>query len=167
MGMSCVAIFHESIPHVWATFITHLIAALWSAFQLWSTHAFKANYSKLIMGVDDHTGYLGLLGGGACAGQDMLPAYFNPRIDVELAIAILNFISVFTSGYLAYRLVYVFGWNTFKHIGASVIIHRVYKLVLTLSILIQLSLFYIVASVVRPLVVRLDRSEIRSIGGMD
>jgi hypothetical protein len=150
VGMSCVAVLHESIPHIWATFIMHLMAALWSAFQLWSTHTFRANYSRLIMGDNDPNGYLGSLGGpGACDGQDMLLAYFKPRMDAELVAAVLNFISVFGSGYLVYRLVYVFGWNTFKHIGASVIIHRVYKLALTLTILIQLTLFYIITSVVR------------------
>lgn len=148
--MSCVAIFNESIPHIYATFITHLIAALWSAFQLWSTRNFRAEYSKLIMGVNDPDGYLGLLGGpGACDGQDLLPAYFKPRMDAEIATAVLNFISVFGSAYLAYKLIYVFGWSTFKHIGASVVINRIYKLALTLTILIQLALFYIVGSVVR------------------
>jgi hypothetical protein len=166
--MSCVAIFNESIPHVWATFITHLIAAQWSAFQLWSTHTFKAEYSRLIMGVNDPNGYLGLLGGpGACDGQDMLLSYFKPRMDAELITAILNFISVFGSGYLAYRLVHVFGWSTFKHIGASVVINRIYKLALTLTILIQLALFYIVTSVVRSLAIHFDCSKIHSLGTMD
>jgi len=146
----------------------HLMAALWSAFQLWSTHTFKARYSRLIIGVNDPNGYLGLLGGpGACDGQDMLLAYFKPRMDAELATAILNFISVFGSGYLVYRLVYVFSWNTFKHIGASFIMHRIYKLVLMVTILIQLALFYIVTSMVRSLVVHLDCSEIHSLGTMD
>ena len=163
MGMSCVAVLYQSIPHVWAIFVTHIIAALWSAFQLWSTRAFKARYSGLI---NDHNLDL-LRGRGACAGQDMLPAYFNPRMNAELASAVFNFVSVFTSGYLAYRLIYVFGWNTFKHIGASVVIHKVHKLILTLTILIQLSLFNIVVSVVRPLLVHLDCSEIRCLGAMD
>ena len=40
-----------------------------------------------------------------------------------------------------------FGWQTFKRVGASLTISRVYKIVLTLSIIIQLSLFFIVASI--------------------
>ena len=168
MGMSCVAILNESIPHVWATFITHLTAALWSAFQLFSTSYFKYEYSRLIMGLDDPNGYLGLLGGpGACDGQDMLSVYFKPRMDVEIAIAILNFISLFGSGYLAYRLVHVFGWSTFKNIGASIVIDRIYKLALTLTILIQLALFYIVTAVVRHLVIHLDCSKIQTSGTID
>lgn len=41
----------------------------------------------------------------------------------------------------------LFGWQTFKRVGASRTINRIYKLVLTLSITIQLALFFIVASI--------------------
>ena len=41
----------------------------------------------------------------------------------------------------------LFGWQTFKRVGASRSINRIYKLVLSLSIAIQLSLFFIVVSV--------------------
>ena len=41
----------------------------------------------------------------------------------------------------------LFGWQTFKRVGASRKINRVYKLVLILSIVIQLSLFFILASI--------------------
>lgn len=40
-----------------------------------------------------------------------------------------------------------FGWQTFKRVGASLTISRVYKIVLTLSIVIQISLFFIVTSI--------------------
>jgi len=41
----------------------------------------------------------------------------------------------------------LFGWQTFKRVGASRIISRVYKLVLVLSIVIQLSLFFMVIAI--------------------
>jgi hypothetical protein len=41
----------------------------------------------------------------------------------------------------------LFGWQTFKRVGASRSINRIYKLVLTLSIVIQLSLFFVVLAV--------------------
>jgi hypothetical protein len=41
----------------------------------------------------------------------------------------------------------LFGWQTFKRIGASLSINRCYKIVLTLSITIQLSLFFMFISV--------------------
>jgi hypothetical protein len=41
----------------------------------------------------------------------------------------------------------LFGWQTFKRVGASRVINRVYKLILTLSTVIQLSLFCVVSAV--------------------
>jgi hypothetical protein len=41
----------------------------------------------------------------------------------------------------------LFGWQTFKRIGASLTINRVYKFVLTLSITIQLALFFTIATI--------------------
>lgn len=39
----------------------------------------------------------------------------------------------------------LFGWQTFKRVGASLVIRRIYNAVLVLSIVIQLSAFFIVA----------------------
>lgn len=41
----------------------------------------------------------------------------------------------------------LFGWQTFKRVGASITISRVYKLVLMLSIVIQMSLFFMVIAI--------------------
>lgn len=40
----------------------------------------------------------------------------------------------------------MFGWQTFKRIGASITVNRVYKIVLSLSIVIQITLFFVVVS---------------------
>jgi hypothetical protein len=40
----------------------------------------------------------------------------------------------------------LFGWQTFKRVGASLTINRIYKLLLILLITIQLSLFFMVVS---------------------
>jgi hypothetical protein len=45
------------------------------------------------------------------------------------------------------KLVQLFGWQTFKRIGASLTIQRIYKIVLVLSITIQLGLFFMVVTV--------------------
>jgi hypothetical protein len=41
----------------------------------------------------------------------------------------------------------LYGWQTFKRVGASLTINRIYKIVLTLSITIQLSLFFMIVTV--------------------
>jgi hypothetical protein len=45
------------------------------------------------------------------------------------------------------RFVQLFGWQTFKRVGASLTIHRVYKIVLVLSVTIQLGLFFMIVTV--------------------
>ncbi|EKM60811.1 uncharacterized protein PHACADRAFT_246971 [Phanerochaete carnosa HHB-10118-sp] len=40
-----------------------------------------------------------------------------------------------------------FGWQTFKRIGASLTMSRAYRIILVFSIVIQLSAFFIVATV--------------------
>lgn len=47
---------------------------------------------------------------------------------------------------LTNAVVQLFGWQTFKRVGASLAINRVYNAVLALSIAIQLSFFFIVVS---------------------
>jgi len=51
------------------------------------------------------------------------------------------------SCFLTWRLIKLFGWQTFKRVGASLTIHRVYMIVLVLSVTIQLCLFFILATV--------------------
>ena len=49
-----------------------------------------------------------------------------------------------------HRLIVVsqtFGWQTFKRIGASLTISRAYRIILVFSIVIQLSVFFIVTAV--------------------
>jgi hypothetical protein len=41
----------------------------------------------------------------------------------------------------------LFGWQTFKRVGASLTINRVYRIVLILSITIQLCSFFIIVTV--------------------
>jgi len=47
---------------------------------------------------------------------------------------------------LSWRIVKVFGWATFRRIGADRKINRIYTVVLLMSIFLQLSLFFIVTS---------------------
>jgi len=51
------------------------------------------------------------------------------------------------SCFLTWKLIKLFGWQTFKRVGASLTINRIYKLVLVLSITIQLSLFFMIITV--------------------
>lgn len=84
---------------------------------------------------------------GACKGIPLLPDYWEERANLEYPLLALNVLSLLISVFLTWRLVKLFGWQTFKRVGASLRINRIYKLVLSLSIVLQLSFFFIAATV--------------------
>ncbi|KAF8641210.1 hypothetical protein AX17_000844 [Amanita inopinata Kibby_2008] len=134
LGMSVVALLNESIPHILASLLTHLMATAWAAFQIKSTADFRSKFHQTILN-------------GTCKHVELLPDYWGTRSKAELAALVLNAVSLLISSYLTWRLVKLFGWQTFKRVGASLTINRIYQLVLLLSIAIQLALFFMATTV--------------------
>jgi hypothetical protein len=134
LGMSIVALLNESIPHILASLVTHLMATAWAGFQITHTASFRSDFSRVIT----H---------GACKNISLLPHYWDARGKAEIPSLALNVIALFVSSFLTWKLIKLFGWQTFKRVGASLTINRVYKLVLFLSITIQLSLFFMIVTV--------------------
>ncbi|KAH9486641.1 hypothetical protein JR316_0000706 [Psilocybe cubensis] len=134
LGMSIVALMNESIPHILASLVTHLMATGWAAFQISHTAEFHSDFNRVIT----H---------GACNKVSLLPTYWEARSKAEIPSLALNVIALIISSFLTWRLIKLFGWQTFKRVGASLTINRIYKLVLILSITIQLSLFFMIVTV--------------------
>ena len=100
---------------------------------------------------------------GAC-GVNLFPDYWSQRAALEIPSLVLNVVALFVSAFLSWKLLKAritrlflaailscdqrqsFGWQTFKRVGASRAISRFYDVVLVLSIVIQLSLFFIIVS---------------------
>jgi len=133
LGMSLVALLNESIPHIIAAVLTHLSATAWGSFQIYSTRAFHSDFKRLTTD-------------GACH-INLLPNYWSSRSRAEIPSLAFNVVALLVSCFLSFRLIKLFGWQTFKRVGASRSINRVYKLVLTLSTVIQLELFFVVTAV--------------------
>jgi len=133
LGMSVVALLNESIPHVVAALLTHVLASVWGAYQLVSTHDFKEQVEQLS-------------GANGPCNINFLLTYWAPRQDAEIASLALNAAALLISAVLSWKLIKAFGWQTFKRIGASRTINMIYKIVLILSITLQLSLFFVVGS---------------------
>ncbi|KAL7409616.1 hypothetical protein BDY24DRAFT_372466 [Mrakia frigida] len=134
-GMSIVAMLNESIPHVIAALLTHLLSTGWSAYQVSHTVVSHEAFHRVINGV--------------CDGVSVLNAgYWERRKMVEIAILSLNILALFMSSYISWTLLRLYGWATFRNIGASIKINRYYKLVLSLSILLQLDFFFLLAWIV-------------------
>jgi len=133
LGMSVVAILNESMPHIIASLLTHVLATAWGGFQVFNTAQFHQNFVRVTTD-------------GAC-GHNLLPTYWKARANAEIPSVALNAVALLLSMFLSWRLIKLFGWQTFKRVGASRTINRVYMLVLSLSIAIQLSMFFIVVSI--------------------
>jgi hypothetical protein len=134
LGMSIVALMNESIPHIFASLLTHIMATAWAGFQISHTANFRENFNKVITN-------------GACKGTNLLPHYWNARKNAEIPSLALNIFALVLSAILTWKLVKLFGWQTFKRVGALLTINRMYMFVLSLSIAIQLSLFFMIVTV--------------------
>jgi hypothetical protein len=131
--MSVVALLNESIPHIFASLLTHVLAAAWGAFQITQTASFRSNFNKVVTQ-------------GTCK-VSLLPRYWDQRASVEFPSLAMNVFALVLSAWFTWRLVKLFGWQTFKRVGASLTINRIYMLVLVLSIALQLSFFFMAAAV--------------------
>ncbi|KAG8220055.1 hypothetical protein J3R82DRAFT_1072 [Butyriboletus roseoflavus] len=134
LGMSIVAILNESVPHTIASLLTHLVATGWAGFQIYNSAQFRSDFA-------------GMTTNGACHPINLLPNYWQSRSAAEIPSLVLNAVALLVYAVLSWKLAKSFGWQTFKRVGASLTISRIYKIVLTLSIVIQLSLFFIVTSI--------------------
>lgn len=77
MGMSFVALLNESIPHTIAALLTHVLATMWSGYQLANTKSFRQNFVSLTVN-------------GACDGVSVLPNYWRDRGAIEVRMTLRN-----------------------------------------------------------------------------
>jgi len=91
--MSLAALLNESIPHIFASLLTHLLATAWSGFQINHTASFKKDFQEVISS-------------GAC-GVNLLPSYWEGRANAEYATLALNVVALVVSGFLTWKLVKV------------------------------------------------------------
>jgi hypothetical protein len=95
LGMSVVALLNESIPHIFASLLTHVMATGWGGFQLYHTASFRSQFNTLITK-------------GACAGVPtdlpITPAYWEARRVAEISSLTLNILALLVSCFLSWRL---------------------------------------------------------------
>ncbi|KAG1773031.1 hypothetical protein EDD22DRAFT_858628 [Suillus occidentalis] len=134
LGMSIVAVCNLSFfqDHSIASLLTHLLATGWAGYQIFNTAQFHGDFSRLSTN-------------GACDPINLLPSYWKSRFGAEIASLVLNVVALLVSAFLSWRLAKVIQLSS--AVGASITISRVYKLVLMLSIVIQMSLFFMVIAI--------------------
>ena len=135
LSMSLAALLNESIPSIIGAFVTHGLNTAWGAFQVAHTNGFRADYEKIVEN-------------GACQ-RSTIPtllspkSYWTPRRSFELPSLVIHILSLFVSAFLTWRLVKLFGWNTFSRLGASRTRDRAFKVSLSLSSSIHLGIFFL------------------------
>ena len=87
-------ILNESIPHIIASLLTHVMATAWAGFQIVHTADFKADFSRLATN-------------GACKPINLLPKYWEQRREAEIPILALNALALLVSAFLTWRLMKV------------------------------------------------------------
>jgi hypothetical protein len=133
MGMSVIALMNESIPHIFVVLITHILATTWSGFQISNTRQFNQTFQQTTLKADS-------------CNVNLLPSYWSQRNAAEIAVLSINVIFLMSSIFFTHRLIKTFGWQTFKRIGASLEINRIYKVILMFSVALQLAFFCVLAS---------------------
>ena len=91
LGVSIVALLNESIPHICASMVTHLMATSWAAFRIHDTAVFNSQFNEVIVS-------------GACQGVEIIPNYWDGRFRLELAALIVDVVAMLISGYLTWKI---------------------------------------------------------------
>jgi hypothetical protein len=95
LGMSVVAILNESIPHILASLLTHVMATAWAAFQITHTANFRSSFERVITN-------------GACAGASaFLPGFWQARARAEWPTLAMHILALILSCFLTWKLVKV------------------------------------------------------------
>ena len=92
--MSIVALLNESIPHIGAALVTHVLVTIWAIYQIFETERFRQDFARLTTN-------------GACSPINLLGSYWDQRKDVEIPSAVFHVVALFISAFLTYKLMKV------------------------------------------------------------
>lgn len=95
LGMSIVALLNESIPHIFASLLTHMLATGWATFQITHTATFRSEFNRVITK-------------GACKHITLLPHYWEARGQAEIPSLVMHVVALLVSCFLTWRLIKVF-----------------------------------------------------------
>ncbi|KAF8990258.1 hypothetical protein BDQ17DRAFT_1372156 [Cyathus striatus] len=132
-SLSVVTILNESLPHLGAVLLAHILSAGWASFRVQS--------SEKLANV-----YRGTIVPGPCGGIDHLQNWWEMRRMHAIPILAMNVVTLLVIAFVSFKLFKVYATRTFSRVGASLEVHKVYKLVLYFSVGLQLSAFFTLAS---------------------
>jgi len=144
--LSFVTILNESLPHLGAAIAGHLLVTAWAGYRIENMQKLHYHYQDLI--VDQ-----------ACDNVDFLGNWWDARTDHSIPILVFNAVACITTTYIASRLYKAYANQSFNRVDATSPVHKTYKLVLVLSVCVQLGGFFAIASTA----MWLDKASFKSI----
>ncbi|PPR00909.1 hypothetical protein CVT26_015519 [Gymnopilus dilepis] len=133
LSLALVAILNESIPHLGAAFLGHVLNTAWAGYRIRSTLSLTNLYRSKIVA-------------GACQDVDVMGHWWDVKLQHSIPFLIVNLIILLAFAYLSCKLYKVYANQSFSRVGASQSVLRIYKLVLIFSVCLQLSGFFSVAA---------------------
>ncbi|KIM77424.1 hypothetical protein PILCRDRAFT_12062 [Piloderma croceum F 1598] len=130
LGLSLVTILNESIPHLFAVLVSHVLDTVWAGLRVSSTSQTRKLYETLV--VND-----------ACNGVDINTALWDARMSNAIAIVAVNYAVFLGVLCISLKLFDVYKSQMVKYVGTST---RANILVLAFSASLQLAGFFILAS---------------------
>ena len=94
LGMSIVSLLNESMPHIFASLLTHVMATGWATFQITRTATFHSEFNRVITK-------------GACKQITLLPHYWEARGQAEIPSLVMHVVALLVSCFLTWRLIKV------------------------------------------------------------
>ncbi|RXK35952.1 hypothetical protein M231_06775 [Tremella mesenterica] len=130
LGLAIVALVTESTSHLIALLISLTLSTTWTAVNLSLSLSFRSSFQETMT--------------QSCEGLNVIPSYVTSRISLSIAMLVINSVTLVGSAILCWKLRDHFGWQTFQRIGASEKINKIYRLVMVLSIVLQLDVYLLV-----------------------
>ncbi|KAJ7777583.1 hypothetical protein DFH07DRAFT_797297 [Mycena maculata] len=131
-SLSVVTLLNESLPHLFAGLAARALATGWAGFRVQGDKNLYSVYQNVIQA-------------GACGGYDPMGTWWNGDAQHGIAGLVSNVLTLVMMAALSYKLYKVYANQTFSRVGTSAEIHRIYKLVLLLSVSLQLAGFFTLA----------------------
>ncbi|KAI0339173.1 hypothetical protein BDW22DRAFT_1432068 [Trametopsis cervina] len=137
LGISSAAILSQSTSHVIAVFSMRVLSTAWSAYTIWRTKALQATIANIIGGPNT-----------PCQLDNYLVKdYFQIRIAFQIPDLILNVCGLVFTGILGWKLLKRFREHVFNCAGPPAHIIRIYRLMLTVLVLVQILLYLGITSI--------------------
>ncbi|EGO02866.1 hypothetical protein SERLA73DRAFT_70356 [Serpula lacrymans var. lacrymans S7.3] len=131
--LSTAAIITESIPHLIAVLVSHVLNTAWAGYKVYDSINTQAIYESVIMG-------------GACNNTNVMGNWWETRVKNAIPIIIINVIFLICVAYLVFKLSKAYSQQVFGSVGASSHINGLYKLALWLYACLHLASFFTAAS---------------------